>query len=192
VLDILINLSRRNKKLVMLFVDSVLLVSSILLSFSIRLGHFYLPESGLIYWVVFGAPVVAIPIFARFGLYSSVIRYIDFKALWAVVQAVSLYVLVLGLLGYMTAVGYIAAVEGILRSLILINWLLAIVAIGGSRMTARWLLSGSDVRQDSTGSTNVVIYGAGSAGRQLSIALTQSDEYKTAAFIDNDAALLGQ
>jgi len=92
----------------------------------------------------------------------------------------------------MTAVGYIAAVEGILRSLIFINWLLAIVAIGGSRMIARWLLSGVDNRDSSLESTHVVIYGAGSAGRQLSIALTQSAEYKTAAFIDNDAALLGQ
>jgi len=176
----------------MLIVDSVLLVLAILLSFSIRLGHFYLPESGLIYWAVFGAPIVAIPIFVRFGLYSTVIRYIDFMALWSVVQAVSLYVLVLGLLGYMTAVGYIAEVEGILRSLILINWLLAIVVIGGSRMTARWLLSGADARQNSEGSTNVVIYGAGSAGRQLSNALTQSADYKIVAFIDNNAGLLGQ
>jgi len=192
VLDTIINLSRRNKKLVMLCVDSVLLVSVILLSFSVRLGHFYLPESGSIYWAVFGAPVVAIPIFVRFGLYSTVIRYIDFNALWAVVQAVSLYVLVLGLLGYMTAVGYIAEVEGILRSLILINWLLAIVAIGGSRMTARWLLSGADSKKNIRGCTHVVIYGAGSAGRQLSIALKEAAEYKTAAFIDNKPGLLGQ
>ena len=191
-LDTIINLSRRNKKLVMLCVDSVLLVSVILLSFSVRLGHFYLPESGSIYWVVFGAPVVAIPIFVRFGLYSTVIRYIDFKALWAVVQAVSLYVLVLGLLGYMTAVGYISSAENILRSLILINWLLAIVAIGGSRMTARWLLSGISTRNNAVGSTHVVIYGAGSAGRQLSIALKEAAEYKTAAFIDNNPGLLGQ
>ncbi len=191
-LDKLITLSRRNKKLVMLSVDSVLLVSVILLSFSIRLGHFYLPEIGLIYWVVFGAPIVAIPIFVRFGLYNTVIRYIGFKALWAIVQAVSLYVLVLGLLGYMTAVGYIAEVEGIIRSLIFINWLLALVAIGGSRMTARWLLSGADNRRTSTEYINVIIYGAGSAGRQLSIALTQSSDYKPVAFIDNNAELVGQ
>jgi len=36
----------------MVFIDSVLLVSVILLSFSIRLGHFYLPESGLIYCLI--------------------------------------------------------------------------------------------------------------------------------------------
>ena len=89
-------------------------------------------------------------------------------------------------------IGFLARVDGIPRSIVLINWLLVIVVIAGSRMTARWLLSGADNRNNSTESTNVVIYGAGSAGRQLSIALTQSAEYKMAAFIDNDAALIGQ
>ena len=55
-------------------------------------------------------------------------------------------------------------------------------------MVGRWLLS---VDQDNK-TTRVIIYGAGSAGRQLSIALTEAAEYKIAAFIDNDAALLGQ
>jgi FlaA1/EpsC-like NDP-sugar epimerase len=185
VLDSLINLSRRNKKLVMLSVDFVLTVLVLLASFSIRLEYLFLPDGDLI-WVVFGAPILAIPIFVRFGLYSSVIRYIGFKTLWTVVQATSLYALLWGL------IGFLARIDGIPRSVVLINWLLVIVVIAGSRMTARWLLSGADNRNNSTESTNVVIYGAGSAGRQLSIALTQSAEYKTAAFIDNDAALIGQ
>jgi FlaA1/EpsC-like NDP-sugar epimerase len=192
VLDTIINLSRRNKKLVMLFVDSVLLVSVILLSFSIRLGHFYLPEGVLVYWVVYCAPIYAIPIFVRFGLYRSVIRYIGFKELWAIVQAVSLYALVLGVIGYRVADWYMADVESVVSSVILINWLLSIIAIGGSRMIGRWLLSETGTRKNTAERTSVVIYGAGSAGRQLSNALIQSNEYKTVAFIDNNAALLGQ
>jgi len=192
VLDTIINLSRRNKKLVMLCVDSVLLVSVILLSFSLRLGYFYLPEGILVYWVVYGAPLVAIPIFVRFGLYRAVIRYIGFKELWAIVQAVSLYALVLGVIGYRVADWYMTDVGSAVSSVILINWLLAVVAIGGSRMIGRWLLSETGTRKNIAERTNVVIYGAGSAGRQLSIALTQSDEYKTVAFIDNKTALLGQ
>jgi len=186
VLDIFINLSRRNKKLVLLCVDSVLLVSVILMSFSIRLGYFYLPENGLIYWAVFGAPIIAVPVFVRFGLYRAVIRYIGFKALWSIVQAVSLYALLWSM------IGLLASVDGIPRSVILINWLLGIVIIAGSRMTARWLLSGTGIRQNIAGITNVVIYGAGSSGRQLSTALMQSREFKTMAFIDNDSELLGQ
>ena len=118
----------------MLLADSVLLVSILLASFSIRLGYWYFPESDLI-WVIFGAPVVASIIFVRFGLYRAVIRYIGFKALWAIVQAVSLYALVWGVIGFMVAV------EGIPRSVILINWVLSLLAIGGVRVAARLALS---------------------------------------------------
>ena len=133
-LNKILNLSRINKQLIMLLVDSVVLVSILLASFSIRLGYWYFPESDLI-WVVFGAPVIASIIFVRFGLYRAVIRYIGFKALWAIVQAVSLYALVWGVIGFMVAV------EGIPRSVILINWILSLLAIGGVRILPRALLS---------------------------------------------------
>ncbi|MDB9933928.1 polysaccharide biosynthesis protein [Candidatus Thioglobus sp.] len=166
----------------MLGVDSVLTVLVLLASFSIRLEYLFLPGGDLI-WVVLGAPIIAIPVFVRFGLYHALIRYIGFKALWAIVQAASLYALMWGVIVFM------ARVDGIPRSVVLINWLLVIIVIGGSRMTARWLLSGADNRDNSLECTNVIIYGAGSAGRQLSIALTQSAEYRPVAFVDDNAQL---
>jgi hypothetical protein len=42
------------------FVDSVLTVSVLLGSFSIRLGYWYWPNEE-IFWIIFGAPVIAIP-----------------------------------------------------------------------------------------------------------------------------------
>ena len=90
----------------MLLVDSVLLVLILLASFSIRLGYWYFPENDLI-WVIFGAPIMAAPIFIRFGLYRAIIRYIGFKALWAIVQSVSLYAFIWGVIGFM------AAIEGV-------------------------------------------------------------------------------
>ena len=115
-LDTLINLSRHTKKLLLLLLDSVLILAVILLSFSIRLEYLFLPDGDLI-WVVLGAPIIAIPVFVRFGLYSSVIRYIGFKALWAVVQPASLYALMWAVIGLMSGV------DGIPRSVLLINWL---------------------------------------------------------------------
>jgi FlaA1/EpsC-like NDP-sugar epimerase len=55
----------------------------------------------------------------------------SFKDVRAIVQAVSLYALVWGVIGFM------AAVEGIPRSVILINWLLSLVVIGGLRVVLR-------------------------------------------------------
>lgn len=168
----------------MLLVDSILLIGALLASFSLRLGGWYWPESSMV-WMILGAPIIAIPIFIHFGLYHSVIRYIGFKALWAVVQAVSLYALVWGVIGFMSAI------EGIPRSVILINWISSLLAIGGLRMAASWVLSGvSGFNQPSK--KNVIIYGAGSAGRQLLTALQQSSEYYPVAFVDDENDLKKQ
>jgi FlaA1/EpsC-like NDP-sugar epimerase len=185
VLDKLINLSRRNKQLVLIFVDSVHLVLVLLVSFSIRLGYFYFPDGDLI-WAIFGAPIIGIPIFVYFGLYRTIIRYIGFKALWSVVQATTLYALI------WSVIGALDAIEGIPRSVILMNWLLIMIAIGGSRMLGRWFLSETHYRKNTVETRNVMIYGAGSAGRQLSIALTQSTEYNPVAFIDDSIELQHQ
>jgi len=171
----------------MLLVDSVFLVSILLTSFSIRLGYWYFPESDLI-WVVLGAPIIAIPIFVRFGLYRAVIRYIGFKALWAIVQAVSLYALLWGVIGFM------ASVEGIPRSVILINWVLSLLAIGGLRIVACWLLTRSaDMENTDTCSDckRTLVYGAGDAGIQLVSALAHSSEYNPVGFIDDSKELQG-
>ncbi|MDB2590563.1 polysaccharide biosynthesis protein [Candidatus Thioglobus sp.] len=191
-----INLSRIYKQLIMLLVDSVVLVSILLASFSIRLGYWYFPQDDLI-WVVFGAPVVASIIFVRFGLYRAVIRYIGFKALWTVVQAVSLYALVWGVVGFMVAV------DGIPRSVILINWMLSLLAIGGVRIAARFLLSNNvklsilnfEFNGNGNGNSNerrVLVYGAGDAGVQLIGALAHSDEYHPVGLIDDSKELQGQ
>ncbi len=168
----------------MLLIDSIVLIGILLAAFSLRLGVWYWPENDLV-WAILGAPIVAIPIFVRFGLYRAIIRYIGFKALWAVVQAVSLYALVWGVVGFMSAV------EGIPRSVIIINWILAILVVGGLRMVARWvLLDVNGFKQSSN--NNVIIYGAGSAGRQLLTALQQSSEYHPVAFIDDASELKKQ
>ena len=195
-LNLVVNLSRINKQLIMLLVDSMLLVSILLASFSIRLGYWYFPQDDLI-WVIFGAPVVASTIFVRFGLYRAVIRYIGFKALWTVVQAVSLYALVWGVIGFMVAV------NGIPRSVILINWMLSLLAISGVRIAARFLLSNNvkfsifNFEFNVNGNSNsnerrVLVYGAGDAGVQLIGALAHSDEYHPVGLIDDSKELQGQ
>jgi FlaA1/EpsC-like NDP-sugar epimerase len=176
------NLSRSSKKLLMILIDSLAIILILLLSFSIRLGFWYYPQSDLL-WVILGSPIIAIPIFIQFGLYRSVIRYIGFNTLWEVVKSVSLYAIL------WAVIGLLAAIDGIPRSVIVINWLLSIITIGGIRLVAHWVLSGY---KNTYSKKNVLIYGAGSAGRQLSIALTQSNEYLPVALIDDDLEIQGQ
>jgi FlaA1/EpsC-like NDP-sugar epimerase len=184
----LLSLPRITKKLIMLLADSILLVLVLLASFSIRLGYWYFPESDLL-WLILGAPAIAIPIFVRFGLYRTVIRYIGFNALWTILQAASLYALVWGIVSFMTAV------EGIPRSVILINWILSILIVGGVRIAARWFLIKNKLSifggKSHDNRKVALVYGAGSAGIQLVSALEHSYEYKLVGFIDDSKELQG-
>jgi FlaA1/EpsC-like NDP-sugar epimerase len=177
------SLSRFTKKSIMMLYDSISIVLILFASFNIRIGYWHIPESN-IYWIIFGAPLLAIPIFMRFGLYQSIVRYIGFAALWGVGQAVTLYSILWGL------ILLIMNVDGTPRSIIFINWMLLIIIVGGSRMLARWLLTSNSFKYDDI-KNNVVIYGAGSAGRQLSNALKQSGEYNHLSFVDDDPLLQG-
>jgi len=168
----------------MLFVDVLLIVAILILSFSMRLGEWFWPQGDLVYLLLF-APLVAIPIFIKFGLYRAIVRYIGFKALWAIVQAVTLYALVWGV------IALLSDVQGVPRSVILINWILGMLLIGGSRIIGRWWFS--DKKSYSVNAfdkrKNVLVYGAGSAGIQLATALTYSQELNPIAFIDDESTL---
>lgn len=180
------SLPRLHKQIIIAATDSVLLMAALWLSFSLRLGTFYVPHNHAITLVFLGIPLLAIPIFIRYGLYRAIIRYIGFRALWAVLQAVSLYALLLGLLLLF------ARVDGLPRSVIIINWLVAILFIGGTRMVARWWLSGHLMEmlpRNRDTKTRVIIYGAGSAGVQLATALAYSNEYRPVGFVDDKSEL---
>jgi len=172
----------------MLLVDSVLLVLILLFSFSIRLGYWYFPDISLM-WLIFCTPIIAIPIFIRFGLYRAVLRYIGIKALWTIFYAVSLYSLLWGIAGFMIEV------EGIPRSVILINWMLSLLGISGVRFLARFLLYKNAKFRNTINYNNqskVLVYGAGDAGVQLISALTYSSEFHPVGFIDDSEELQGR
>lgn len=180
------SLPRLYKQFIIVATDSVLLVAALWLSFSLRLGVFYIPHNETVRWVFIALPLLAVPIFLRFGLYRAIIRYIGFRALWAVLQAVSLYAILLGL------VFLFLRAEGVPRSVVIINWLVAVLFIGGTRMVARWWLSGvvSEMfPKTANPKIRVIIYGAGSAGVQLATALAYSNEYKPVGFVDDKSEL---
>jgi FlaA1/EpsC-like NDP-sugar epimerase len=184
----LILLTRVYKQIILILTDSFLLITVLLTSFSLRIGSLYWP-TGDLFWIIFCSPLIAIPIFIRFHLYNTIIRFIGFQSIWATFQAISIYSLTWGMLAFMAASQGTGSINDIPRSIIFINWILALVTILGLRMLARWMLTSSVDREHAS---NVMIYGAGAAGRQLSIALLQSNEYNIAAFIDDEIENHGQ
>ncbi len=184
-LDNLVELKRPTKRLLLLGIDLLLVPSVLWLSFSIRLGEFYLPPSHQL-WLFISAPAIALPIFIRFGLYRAILRYIGFKALWTIVEATFIYSIA------WTLIVLIFKTDGVPRTVYILNGLFAVFFIGGSRMVARWLFDYNTYGRNSRISENkknVVIYGAGAAGLQLAVALKMSQEQRPVAFIDDNPSI---
>ena len=205
-LNQIINLSRSYKRLILVFIDSILLIFVLWASYSIRLDLWYYPKDDTLR-LILAAPIIGLPIFSKLGLYKSVIRHIDFKSLWHILVAVTIYALLWGLLSFF-AQGDFAGKRGFIieifpRSVIIINWLLSILVIIGIRVVGRFILSEhvkfsffknkSKINLDNlnNGKSKVLIYGAGSAGVQLASALSTSSELVPVGFIDDNKDLEG-
>ncbi len=181
----ILNFRRGTKRSIVLLIDLLLIPLALWVSFSLRLGEFYLPTGELVYLFLV-VPFIAIPIFVRFGLYRAIIRYIGFLAMWAVVKSVSLYTLVWG------AVVLLSAIPGVPRSVLLINWFVTLLLVGGSRALARWWLSGNlKFNQNNIAKKQVAIYGAGAAGIQIAAGLSGSPDFNPVAFVDDKRSLQG-
>lgn len=176
-------LPRRWKRAILVSVDIVILSSALWASFALRFDRWTLPDGTDAWLIVLSAPVTAIPIFIRMGLYRAVVRYLPERALWTMLRAITLAVLLWVLVAFLSALAW----HGILpRSVPIIYWALASIIVIGSRFTAKWLFWPTS-RKLLLQRPAVVIYGAGEAGRQLALSLHAS--HFIVGFIDDDAAL---
>lgn len=182
-----LSLTRRAKAAILIAVDSVLVMSALWVAFSLHLGELYILKGDI--WILFClSPILAVPIFIRFELYRAIIRYIGGRAIWAIFQAISLYIVIFTVVAFQTKLGMVP------RTVPALNWLVLLFFIGGSRFIARWWLadvySGLVSNTANLGCTkNVIIYGAGHAGVQLASALECGKEFESFAFIDDDKLL---
>ncbi len=183
---LLVRLPRGFKQGLMLAMDALLLMGAVWAAYVLRLGEWFVPNRGQL-WLMLAAPLVAMPIFLRLGLYRSVIRYLGEQALWSVLKAVSLAALLWAVLAFMTQM---TGLQGVPRSVPFLYALLGVVGVGGARFAARWLLW-LPLRERFAG-RQVLIYGAGEAGWQLAAALRQGREFFPAGFLDDDPGLQGK
>lgn len=187
--ETLVNLDRRAKQAIVAGTDTILLVSSFWISLQLRFGELILPSNDQLLFALI-SPVIALPIFAKLGLYRAVFRYVSVHMGWAIMKAVSLFSAVLGM------VLFLYGSTGIPRSVILINALLAFLLVSGSRVLSRWWFSERgkhrQVDGEKTRRHRSIIYGAGEAGVQLAAALGHSKEVWLVGFVDDDPRLQGR
>lgn len=188
----LLGMPRQRKRLIQVITDVFLVWISLWGSFVVRLGIENVTEPLKAHlWLFVSAPIIAIPLFIRFGMYRAVMRYFGNDALIAIIKAVSFSALLLAVVVFW----YSNHKTVVPRSIIFNYWWLSLVIIGGLRLCMRqyfmgdWFTATQRVpfagRDD--GLTKVAIYGAGVAGNQLVAALRMGRAMRPVAFIDDDS-----
>ena len=182
----LLKLPRIVKRSLVIFVDLLICCLSVWIAFGLRLdqwGYFQGQQ-----WVVFLATVsFAFPSFVFFGLYHAIFRYIGTTAFISIVRGFIFYT------GLFFGVFTLYGVDGVPRSIGVIQPMLLFFGIGASRFFARyWLSSINNVQKTFHRSRpTALIYGAGTAGRQLASGLVSNKEMLVKGFIDDDHHLHG-
>ena len=180
-----LTLPRPVKRGIVLALDAALCVLTVWLAFYLRLGSF-VSLSGPAIWPAVASVVLALPIFITSGLYRAIFRYSGMPAMVAVARAMMLYGVAFAAL--FTFIG----VPGVPRTVGIIQPILLLVLVGASRAAARVWLGGlyhQHLRKAAL--PQALIYGAGSAGRQLASAMANSPEMRVVGFLDDDDRLHG-
>src|SRR5476651_1269168 len=190
----LLALPRRSKRIIQVSADVLLVWIALWMAFVVRLGIDDLINPVVQHtWLFLSAPIVAIPLFIRYGMYRAVMRYFGNDALIEIIKAVNLSSLILGMFVYW----YSNHETVVPRSIIFNYWWLSMIMIGGLRLAMRqfflgdWFAAAQHVpfanRDD--GLPKVAIYGAGAAGNQLVAALRMGRLMRPVAFIDDDESI---
>ncbi|EGR0405368.1 TPA: polysaccharide biosynthesis protein [Vibrio parahaemolyticus] len=171
-------LSRTNKRIVSVLIDIMLIFMAFHLAILVRSGETNYFTYPAVWGIQIAVTIVTIAVFARLGLYRAVLRYLTFQALFVVTAGAVISATLLAALSFYMS-------DPFPRTVPIIYGAFLALFCGGPRVIVRSLIAQSY----STQSKEVLIYGAGSGGRQLAMALRSSRYYRVRAFIDGDSTL---
>ncbi len=173
-------LSRSKKRIVSLVIDTILIITSFFFAYWTRLGEITAFDNHQIWFALIGTLIVTLIAFVKLGLYRAVLRYISFKALAMIAIG--------ALISSISLVLFSFFIDSFIpRTVPLIYFSYVFLLCGGVRMLVRYYI-GLLLDKDND---SVLIYGAGSNGRQLAVMLKHSYRYRIRGFIDDNVKLHG-
>ena len=178
------SLNKYSKRTIAIIIDSSLCIICVWLAYFIRLEEIILFKNFNFFPVILSV-VIAIPIFWLFGLYRAIIRFTNISIVYNILTSISFY----GLLFFLVIGVY--GIDGVPRSIGIIQPLLLFFAIVSSRILAKYLFINNLNPNNNklSNKKNVLIYGAGEAGRQIFTSLENSQEYNVEGFLDDNVQL---
>lgn len=178
-----IPLSRSLKQILMMLADSIMIITALAFSF-VLLGKDFFGLDQRFYFYLSIATVLSILVFIRIGLYRALVLYMGLQSGFLLLQGVTIASCLLA-----AAYFFSQTTDSSDYSVLPIFWMIALLFIGGSRFVAKVLLQ--SLIQNFRPKEPVIIYGAGSSGMQLVVALQNGDQYLPTAFVDDSHRMLG-
>ena len=183
----LLSLPRYIKRAILMSADMVMSVVSLFCALALRYGDIFnhiSPVAMCIYAVI---PVIGL---YAIGFYRGISRVFFDAVMRSVLQLFVVLIIVYELIIYFEWLPTVPRSTPILYLFLLFIWL------WNSRLTIRELLSRSQGKHQESAkqysdTENVIIYGAGSAGKELLESLSYSNKYNVVAYIDDDKHLVG-
>lgn len=183
--DPLLALSRRSKRIMAVTIDAALCALTTWIAFYLRLGYF-VSLAGRPSVAVALSIVLALPAFYVAGLYRVAFRRAGAEMIPVTALACAAYGLC-----YVTIISAYAF-DNIPRTIGIVQPILLFLALCGLRLTVGYVLGGQMQRRFAAKpQSRVLIYGAGSSGRQLAVAISASRESHVVGFIDDDRSMQG-
>jgi FlaA1/EpsC-like NDP-sugar epimerase len=136
-------------------------------------------------WMFLLGLVLFLPIFTAKGLYRSIFRFAGLQVIFSLNKAIALYAFLYA--SVFTLIG----IDQVPRSVGLLQPLIFGLGIVSSRLFVRFWLGGFGRNNLVSGTPRALIYGAGSAGRQLAGGLLPSSDFRVVGYVDDDDRLHG-
>lgn len=181
--DHILDYPRWLKRSLVILSDAVICILSILLAFSLRMGEWILWNEGIAK-LIFGAFAIWLPIFMVMNVYQTIFRYAGSGTIKTLLKASTMVLLVFMIVFMLIGFDHVPRTMGVLFPVIFF------LALSLSRIVARYIL------YDLVGSNafeghkrRVLIYGAGSAGRQLALSIRHEPSMELLAYVDDDQSL---
>ena len=173
----ILKLNRRTKKLIIIFVDYCSIILSFYIASNLLFQSIRIENIGYLI-VVFLPPLIAIFFYYYSNLYQNILRFMHTGTFFTLFKGAFFYSIVL-----MIAPLVLMDDGAFAFSLIMVNFFTLMFLLTTMRLLARWYLVTMNRSQK-----NIIIYGAGNAGVQISNAISALDNYRIVAFIDDDDA----
>lgn len=180
IFEFITNLSGRSKLFLLILFDLITIFLTFSFSYFLYLNTLF--EINLTnFTFLFFFSLLAIPIFNYFGLYKSLIKYIEYESVWDILKAVTVYLLTISFIVY-----FLNDIE-FSRRVLLINYSIILLIIIYSRYFAKnFIYSFLDERRafNSEKKINLIIFGADNFGIEIYNNIKKNITFNLLGFID--------